>query len=72
MVYNKPTTKDFALLNKLTKGFCASATIPISFYYGEHSDYSYLSAFITEYTKSHWDDVVEKLSSLIEENGCRK
>lgn len=39
----------------------------ISFYYGEHSDYSHLSAWITKGTKSYWDDVVEKLSSLIEE-----
>lgn len=39
----------------------------ISFYYGEHSNSSLLSACITKDTKSCWEDVVKKLSSLIEE-----
>ena len=40
----------------------------ISFYYGEHSGFSHLSAWITKDTKSYWDNVVEDLSPLIEKN----
>lgn len=40
----------------------------ISFYYGEHSGSSNLSAWITKVTKSYWDNVVEELFPLIEKN----
>ena len=51
---------EFTVKNKDT-GF------EIFLYYGEHSNSSHFCTYVTEETKANWDDVVEKLFSLIEE-----
>lgn len=50
----------FTVINKDT-GF------EISFYYGEHNNYTFLSTWFTKETKVYRDDILKKLSSLIEE-----